>query len=143
MRHPFLALTSAALILTAPAVVTGQQVRTGSSPAVDSLTAQLVDLELQRVSSTGAPSPQTASARDISSQIAALHERLRALPDGAAADREASDRVLLALDARAASVHARLQELRLFYTDTHPLVRQTESEQRAIDERRIEIRRTT
>jgi hypothetical protein len=97
---------------------------------------------LQRFSPTTVPTQLVESTPDLNSQIEALHDRLRALPDGAAADRQATSRVLLALDARASSVQARVKQLRRFFLPTHPTVLQGESEERAIDERRSQIRTT-
>jgi hypothetical protein len=143
MRHPFLTVASAALItLTAPCIVAAQQASTSRPSVLDSLSTRLVELELERVSAAAVISPQTRPPRDFNSQIAMLHEQLRALPEGAAADREANRRVLLALDARAATVQAKIRDARQFYTDAHPAVRELQSEQRAIDDRRSDIRRT-
>ena len=131
---------SAIMAVAIPHVASGQRVTTAAPSSLDSLAAQLVELELQKVASTVSPDPKVGTPRDVSSQIAALHERLRALPEGVAADREGTNRVVLALDARASSVQARLQHLRLFYTDTNPIVRQSVLEERAIDQRLAEIR---
>jgi len=112
MRHPFLAIASAALItLTAPCIVAGQQGSASCPSVLDSLSTRLVELELERVSSAAVVSPQIPPPRDLRSQIAMLHEQLRALPEGPTADREANRRELLALDARAASVQARSMRL--------------------------------
>jgi uncharacterized protein involved in exopolysaccharide biosynthesis len=140
MRRPF-TVVAAALFATiavlAPRLARGQT--SSGSSRLDSLAAQLVALELQRVSPTLVTAP-SAGPRDLSSQIAALHEQLLALPAGATAEREATNRVVLALDARGSSVQARLQQLRLVYTEAHPTVRQTQAEVRAIDQRIAEIR---
>jgi hypothetical protein len=144
MRHPLLAVASAALItLTAPCIVAAQQVGASRPSALDSLSTRLVELELERVSATAVVSAQIGPPRDLDARIAVLHERLGALPEGATADREANRRVLLALDARAASVQAKIHEARLISTDANPVVRRLLSEQRAIDERRSDIRRAT
>jgi hypothetical protein len=144
MRRSLLALASTALMaLTTPCVLTGQQFQRTSPSALDSLAAQLVELELQRVSLAEVPNPRAGAPRDIGAQIAVLHERLRALPEGPAVDREANQRVLLALDARAVSVQTRIQQLRRYYTEMHPLVRDSQSQQRAIDQRRSELRRSS
>src|SRR4051812_10226784 len=105
MRPRFLTLASAALVtLAAPCVLAGQATSPNRPSVVDSLSARLVELELERVSSTAGVGQKLVSARDLSAQIATLHEQLRALPEGPAADREAITRVLLALDARASRV---------------------------------------
>ena len=109
----------------------------------DSISARLVELELERVSSATVAGPEIQPPGDVGSQIAILHERLRALPNGATADREANRRVLLGLDAHAARVQAQIDEARLVYTDRHPAVRELRSQQRAIDARRSEIRRAS
>ncbi|MGH9884010.1 MAG: hypothetical protein ACREBE_00670 [bacterium] len=132
------AVLSATLSMVTPSVVRGQQVVPVAPSPVDSIAAKLVELELQRVS----PSAQSEVPRDVDSRISALHERLRSLPDGLAAEREVTNRVVLALDARASSVRARIQQMRLAYTDQHPIVRQALTEVRAIDERLGEIRKT-
>jgi hypothetical protein len=144
MRHPLLAVASAALLtLTAPCIVAAQQVSASRPSALDSLSTRLVELELERVSAAAVVSAEIRPSRDVDTQIAMLHERLRALTEGEAADREANRRVLLALDARAASVQAKIHEARLIYTDANPVVRRLQSEQRAIDARRSDIRRAT
>jgi beta-lactamase regulating signal transducer with metallopeptidase domain len=97
----------------------------------------LVELELQRVSSA----TDSASVRRLDSEIATLHDRLRSSPGGVEADREATTRVLLALEARASIVRERLVQLRAVYTDEYPLVRNARDEDRAIGERLSEIRR--
>ena len=114
-------------------------VSTGSSP-VDSVTAQLTDLELQRLARRAATSADTASTRDIDTQIAALHERLRSLrlPDNV--ERIAAERLLVALDGRDSSVTIRLQQARMAYTDRYPPVRQMLLEQELLRQRRNEIR---
>jgi len=115
---------------------------TGSSnvlhSALDSTAAQLVELELQRVSST----TDSASRRRLDSQIATLHGRLRSSPGGVAADREATTQVLLALEARASDLRSWLANARLVYTDEYPIVRDAQAEDRAIGHRVSEIRRT-
>ena len=143
MRPPFLILASAAVVtLTAPRVLAAQVSIVSRPSVLDSLSAHLVELELERVSSTAGFGQNPRSARDLSAQIEMLHERLRALPEGAAADREANKRVLSALDARESRVGAQLDAARQFYTDEHPVVRDLSSERRALDQRRAEIRRT-
>jgi hypothetical protein len=135
----FVALSASAAVLTACAGRTPRQVAPAPA-ALDSVAARLVDLELERVSSNAVPAPQTGSPRQLNSEIAELHDRLRALPNGAAADQEATQRVVLALGARASSLGTRLQQLRLVYTDTHPVVRQVLDEERFIEQRLSEIR---
>ncbi|HEV8496775.1 MAG TPA: hypothetical protein VGQ56_07940 [Gemmatimonadaceae bacterium] len=108
----------------------------------DSISARLVELELQRVASGADWTLALSSARRFDSEVAALHRRLRSLPDGIAADREATGRVVLALEARAASVRSWLDAVRLVYTDEHPVVRNARAEDRAIGERLDEIRRS-
>jgi hypothetical protein len=144
MRRSFFALISTALMtMTLPCVVTGQRVQRTGPSVLDSLAAQLVELELQRVSPSDGPTQRIGLPRDIGLEIADLHERLRALPEGATADRDANQRVLLALEARAVTVQARIQQLRLYYTEAHPLVRNSRLEERAIDQRRSELRRSS
>src|SRR6476659_3078786 len=103
MRNSVSILTSATLAvlfaLGTPAASRAQ--RTAGLSPLDSVAARLVDLELQRVSIKGTVVQAAEAGQRLDSQIAALHERLRALPDGAAADSAATGRVLRALDARA------------------------------------------
>ena len=134
-----LGLTLLTAPLVAPRTVHAQQVSTAAPSRLDSLSAQLVELELQRVSSLSNPNSPAAALRDTA-QIAALHAQLRALPQGSAAEREATSRVILALDARASTLRARVQTLRLYYTDAYPPVRQAQDEQQAIGKRVTEIR---
>ncbi len=107
----------------------------------DSISARLVELELQRVSSGSDWTLAFSSARRFDSEVAALHRRLRSLPDGVASDREATGRVVLALEARAASVRSWLDTVRLVYTDEYPTVRNAQAEDQAIGERLAAIRR--
>jgi hypothetical protein len=106
--------------------------------SLDSTFARLVDLELQRVSSATDP----VSVRRLDSEIATIHDRLRSFPGGVAVDREATTRVLLALEVRASSVRSGLQYARLMYTEEHPAVRNARAEDRAISERLAEIHRS-
>ena len=143
MRNSFSILTSAALAslfaVGTPAVSFAQ--RTAALSPLDSVAAQLVELELQRVSLKGNAVDGSETRQRAASQIAALHERLRALPDGAAADSVATGRVLLALDARAEHLRDQYRRARLAYTDNFPPVRQLLDEERAIVERATAIRR--
>ena len=79
------------------------------------------------------------SASTLSSEIAALHVRLRTLPDGEALDSAAQGRVTLALDSRAATLAIQIERARLFYTDAYPRVRQALDEKRLIAQRLAEI----
>jgi hypothetical protein len=110
----------------------------GLNSPLDSSSARLVELELQRISS----STDAVSLRRLDSQIAALHDRLRSSPGGVVADRNATARVLLALEARASAVRSWLRDARLVYTDAYGPVRNAVAEDRAIGERLAEIRRT-
>jgi len=79
------------------------------------------------------------SARTLSSEISALHVRLRTLPDGEALDGAAQERVMLALDSRAATLATLIERARLVYTDAYPPVRQALDEKRLITQRLAEI----
>jgi hypothetical protein len=119
-----------------PVAVHAQQIPSAPPSRLDSLTAQLVELELQRVSS-----PKSTVA-DPAAGIAALQTQLRAMPEGTGAERQAMNRVILALDARASTLRARVQAARLVYTDDYPPVRQALDEMQAIGKRVTEIRST-
>lgn len=135
-----LATLVAAAALVPPRVAAAQQ-PSRATPRSDSLTAQLVELELQGVTrSVGSVLFPNTPARDFSAPIGAIHAALRALPNGLAADQEATNRVALALDARVATLQSQLKELRLSYSDAHPAVRLAEEERRAVDRRLAEIR---
>ena len=131
----------AVIALTSPRVVAAQERTTSRQTVVDSLTARLVELELHKVSPTAVVRPDISLLRDIASEIAIVHERLRAMPNGATADREANARVLAVLDDRAANIQAKLEVARQVYTTEHPIVSDLITESRAIDERRSAIRR--
>jgi hypothetical protein len=119
---------------------TPQQVAVVATPsALDSISARLVELELQSVSSGSAARTQTESASTLSSEIASLHVRLRTQPSGEALDSAAQARVRLALDARAATLGSLIQRARLVYTDEYPPVRQALDEKRLIAQRLAEI----
>ena len=110
------------------------------SPQVDTLVAQLAELELQRIALRAATTVESASARDIDARIAALHERLRALRTDGNIERTAAERLLLALDARDSSVTMRIQQMRMVYTEQYPPVRQALTEKQLLKQRRNEIR---
>jgi len=82
---------------------------------------------------------QAESARTSSSEIAALHVRLRTLPNGEALDSAAQARVMLALDARAATLGTLIERARLVYTDAYPPVRRALDEKRLITQRLAEF----
>jgi len=82
---------------------------------------------------------QAESVSTLSSEIAALHVRLRTLSNGEALDSAAQERVMLALDARAATLATQIERARLFYTDAYPRVRQALDEKRLIAQRLAEI----
>ena len=107
------------------------------SSAVDSVAVQLATLELQRISLRA--SGDDSSTTKIDSQIRSLGDRLRRPADDSTRG-IAIARVLLALDARKATVNARLGQMRLMYTDRYPPVRRAIEESRLIDQRRDEIR---
>jgi len=123
----------ALFIAAAPRAAHAQQTSSASPSRVDSLTTALIDLELHRVAMS-----KEDLAR-IAWQIDSIHAQLRALPQGTAADREAMTRVILALDARADTLQARLRQARMVLTDEHPEVRRILNENRAINERRAEL----
>ena len=110
--------------------------------ARDSISTRLVELELQRVSSGSDWTLTFTSKPRFDSEVAALHGRLRSLPDGIAADRQATGRVVLALEARASTVRSQLNVMRAAYTDEYPAVQNAQAEDRAISERLVEIRRS-
>jgi hypothetical protein len=143
MRNSVSLLTSAALAvvvaLGTPTASFAQRIA-ALSP-LDSAAAQLVELELQRVSLKGNAVAVSEALQRADSRIAAVHERLRALPDGAAADSAATGRVLLALDLRAEHLRNEYQRARLAYVDAFPPVRQLLDEERAIVDRATAIRR--
>jgi hypothetical protein len=130
-----LALLVSACMSRAP-----QRVAVIAIPAtLDSISARLVELELQRVSSNSGSRMQAESVSTLSSEIAALHVRLRTLSNGEALDSAAQERVMLALDARAATLATQIERARLFYTDAYPPVRQALDEKRVIAQRLAEI----
>lgn len=135
-RLPFGVVVTAAIalsLLEIPHAAHAQRTAAVNTSSSDSLAAQLVELELRRGS---------ASKEDLaiaSSRIAAIHAQLRALPDGGAADRLATTRVILALDARTDTLDAQLRRARMVYTDQHPEVRRILGELRPIAERRAEL----
>jgi hypothetical protein len=108
---------------------------------VDSVGTRLVRLELQRVRESTVQSQQRPQGEpiDVDAEIADLYARLRALPDGALAEREMRERVLAALDARAVSLKNDIGKARQVYMDSYPLVRQMIDEARRIGERRAEL----
>ena len=111
-----------------------------ATPAtVDSISARLVELELQRVSPNSVSRVQAESASTLSAEISALHVRLRALPNGVAVDSAAQERVKLALNARAATLGGVIESARLYYRDEYPPLRQALDEKRLITERLAEI----
>ena len=130
-----LALLVSACMSRAP-----QRVAVIAIPAtLDSISARLVELELQRVSPNSVSTMRPESASTLSSEIAALHVRLRTLPDGEALDSAAQGRVRLALDSRAATLATLIERARLFYTDAYPPVREALDEKRLIAQRLAEI----
>jgi hypothetical protein len=133
-------VVTALLPFAVPRAVHAQQLPSAAPSRLDSLTAQLVELELQRVSLLSNPSSAVAAPGDAAAGIAALHAQLRALPEGAAAERQAMSRVILALDARASTLRDRVRALRLVYTEGYPVVRQALDEEQAIGKRVTEIR---
>jgi hypothetical protein len=79
----------------------------------------------------------------MNAQITALHERVHILANPDAAERIIVERVILALEARASTVTARLHELRLVYTDEYPTLRQAAEEERLLRERHAELLRAS
>ena len=145
MRRSCSGVAIAALIaasaLAVPRASHAQRASAATTTRLDTLAAQLIELELERVSSASKPTgPVAAAGGGSASRIDSLHVQLRALPEGAAAEREAMSRVILALDARASALRARIREARLYFTDEHPMVRQSLSEVQAIGQRVTEIR---
>jgi hypothetical protein len=104
---------------------------------VDTIAAQLVELELQRVSNVRA---SVAFTDDMNARVAALRQRLRVLGIDGSAERIATDRVLRALDAREARLADNLSRARFVYTDQYPPVRQLMDEIQVIARRRNAIR---
>ena len=130
-----LAILASACVSRAP-----QRVAAVATPStLDSISARLVELELRRVSPDSVSTMRPESASTLSSEIAALHVRLRRLPDGEALDSAAQERVMLALDSRAATLATLIERARLFYTDAYPPVRQALDEKRSITQRLAEI----
>jgi outer membrane murein-binding lipoprotein Lpp len=103
---------------------------------VDTVAAQLAELELERIAVRAATTVEIASTRDIDARIAALHERLRGLRTDGNSERTAAERLLLALDARDSSVTMRIQQARMVYTDQYPPVRQALTEHQLLKQRR-------
>jgi hypothetical protein len=129
--------------LSACAVRTPRQASIAVQPStVDTVAAQLVELELQRISLRAATTqdPALPAVRDIDMRIQGLRQRLRSFRPEGSAQRVAADRVLLALDAREASITSQLRQLRMIFTDQYPTVRQAVEEMRLLGERRNEIR---
>jgi len=75
----------------------------------------------------------------LSAVIAAAHVRLRALPNGEAIDSVAQARVVLALDARAATLGTRIAAMQRLYLDQYPPLREALDEKRSIAQRIAEI----
>lgn len=107
---------------------------------VDTIAARLADLELTRIALSAGSEARAVSSRDINTQIASLHERLHELPDHTSAERVVAERLLLAFDARESSLASQLRQLRLVYTDEHPVVRRAVEEERLLTQRRSELR---
>ena len=143
MRRRFVAaLLLAPLVLQVSACMSRAPQRVAviaTSSTLDSIGVRLVELELQRVSSNSGSRMQAESVSTLSSEIAALHVRLRTLSNGEALDSAAQERVMLALDARAATLATQIERARLFYTDAYPPVRQALDEKRLIAQRLAEI----
>lgn len=143
MRRAYVGLSCTAAIalslLAVPHMAHAQQASAASPSHRDSLAARLVELELQRVSVSNESSAIT-DPRDAGARIDTIHAQLRSLSDGAVAEREATSRVILALDARASALQAHRQQLRLAFTDDHPAVRRTQNEAQAIGRRIAELR---
>jgi hypothetical protein len=132
------AILFALLALPATAARAQQSTAAASGPSpVDTIAAQLVELELQRVSNVRA---SVAFTDDMNARVAALRRRLRVLGVDGSAERIATDRVLLALDAREARLADNLGRARLVYTDQYPSVVQLMDEIQVIARRRIAIR---
>jgi len=143
MRHSsslLMSVAPAGLFAFGTPVTSLAQSALGFSP-LDSVAAQLVELEFQRLALKGDANAVGQSRQRVDSQIAALHERLRALPNGTAADSAATGRVLLALDTRAEHLRAQLRQARLAYTEEFAGVRQLRDAERAVLERASAIRR--
>src|SRR4051794_18880241 len=90
-----------------------------STSPVDSIVTHLVELELQRISLLTTAPTDSSSMQKMDARIAALHERVQLLANHESADRTVRERLILALDARASTVTARLHEARLVYTDAY------------------------
>jgi hypothetical protein len=141
MRRPLLSVTATVLMaLSAPSILAAQDVSAKPPSVLDTLSAGLVELELQRVSLISVANPQATAARGIDAQIATVHDRLRALPEGAAADRQATERLLLALEARTYRVEANMYSLQRSFIDEYPPIRQLKSELGVLQGRLSEIR---
>jgi len=107
---------------------------------VDSLSANLVELELQRVVVVAGAMPASPTKASVDARIAEVHRRLRATSDPDAVERLANERALRALNARQESLGAELREMRMIYTDSHPDIRQAVAELRALTDRVAELR---
>jgi len=130
-----------AVTLSACAVRAPLQTSSAVQPsAVDTVAAQLVELELHRISLGVTMTQNAAAMRDIDTRFQELRQRLQSFRPEASAQRIATDRVLLALDAREASIASQLRRLRMVYTDQYPTVRQAVEETRLLEERRNQIR---
>ena len=111
-----------------------------TASTLDSISARLVELELQRLSPSSVAKPRADSASAfLSAVIAAAHVRLRALPNGEAIDSVAQARVVLALDARAATLGTRIAAMQRLYLDQYPPLREALDEKRSIAQRIAEI----
>ena len=138
MRRVSAAFLFALVALSASAARAQQSVAATSGPsAVDTIAAQLVELELQRVGNLRA----SVGFNDaVDARVAALRQRLRLLAVDGSAERTATDRVLLALKAREARLTDALGRARQVYTEQYPPVRQLMDEIQVIARRRSAIR---
>src|SRR5262249_33739767 len=99
----------------------------------DLLPGLLVALELHRLSAS------KEEVAIIDAQIDEVHAQLRDLPDGVWADRLATTRLILALDARADTLVLQLQHARTVFTEAHPQVQGILNQLKPIVERRAEL----
>jgi hypothetical protein len=142
MRRRFVAaaLLAPLVILVSAGRSGAQGVPVGATPStLDSISAGLVELELQRVLPSSASRIGSISASALSSEIATLHARLRALPNGVAADSAAQARVVLALSARAETLDFQIAVMRRLYLDAYPPIREALDQKSSISQRIAEI----
>jgi hypothetical protein len=106
---------------------------------VDSLSAQLVTLELARLRERVIYKDWAPRRLQTSAQIAAVQEQLLAVSMDTVAPRRVMRRLAEALDAREAALRVRERQLLEMWKPTAPVVRETVAEREQVLQRRREL----